>query len=102
MSTQTMKATATINKPILSLTREDYFNSMKRAMAHLLLSTSTFPDMTPSERTYHRVQYNSIKRDIAKNLKVTYNEVDRCFKEATITHPFKSCWCNLVDLIGEV
>lgn len=102
MNLQTTKKANAASKPILSLTTQDYFNSMKKAMAHLLLSTSIFPDMPESARSWHRVQYNSIKRDIAKNLKVTYNEVDRCFKEATITHPFKSCWCNLVDLIGEV
>lgn len=84
----------------LKLTKEDYFNLMKCAMAHLILSSKTFPDEPDTARVYHRTQYNSIKREIAKSLSVTYNEVDRCFKEADMKHPFKACWVALEELIG--
>lgn len=76
---------------------ESIFDLSVRAMAHLLYSVA-IPDMTVRDKQEHRKQYNAIKRDIAKMLGATYNEVDMCFKMASVNKPFKSMWYNLKEL----
>lgn len=76
------------------------FNLSVRAMSHLLCSTSMF-GYTTRVRQEHRKQYNAMKREIAKLLGVAYNEVDECFKNASVNRPFKSMWNNLKDLGAE-
>lgn len=80
--------------------KEEVFNLGVSAMSHLLYSVA-IPDVKPRVKQYHKNKYNEIKRSIAKIVGATYNEIDRCFKDASITAPFRSMWFNLKEFVND-